>query len=211
MASLRMSLQLLAALAMVCPTLASPEPEVAPAAAPADTMETATEAEPGLAAATRGSDVAASEVAQNVSTVSVASEAESPAASEAEAAPVAVNGTAQAEMGLAAIAASSAGNLRGAVAVSAGWGHGIFGETCCMCSMHMGFKTMLYAAGDYSNFFGSHNARWWCEAGCESKCHRRGGHMFGCYDEQHLLMVDREYGHRSGFVILHDEHFGNIC
>merc|ERR1712211_122226 len=97
----------------------------------------------------------------------------------------------------AAVATPSNGgtNLRGA----AGWGHGIFGETCCMCSMHHGFTTVLYAAA------------WWCQSQCEVKCHLRGGHMFGCYDEQHLLAFDAQYGHRSGYLILHHKHFGNIC
>jgi len=35
--------------------------------------------------------------------------------------------------------------------------------------------------------------------------------MFGCYDEQHLLTMDMLYGHRAGYRILHDQHFGNIC
>eukprot|EP00932_Pfiesteria_piscicida_P007209 SRR837773.17214.p2 GENE.SRR837773.17214~~SRR837773.17214.p2 ORF type:complete len:212 (+),score=55.30 SRR837773.17214:47-637(+) len=126
--------------------------------------------------------------------------------------PVVMNVTLQAKQDLATIAAGdSSGSLRGAVSATAGWGHGIFGETCCMCSMHWGLRTVLYAAEDYTNFFGAHNAMWRCQHGCEEKCYRRGGHMFGCYDEDHLLQLDRMYGGRSNFQILHDEHFGNIC
>jgi len=118
------------------------------------------------------------------------------------------NATEQARMDLEAIAAAGGSNLRGAV----GWGHGIFGETCCMCSTHVGFTTVLYAAEDYSNFWGGHNAKWRCQSQCEMKCHfKAGGHMFGCYDEQLILQMDRQYGHRSGYHILHDRHFGNIC
>jgi len=103
--------------------------------------------------------------------------------------------------------AAAGASLRG----TSTWGHGIFGETCCMCSMHFGRNALLYAAEDYSHFFGGHNAFWRCQNSCESKCHGRGGHMFGCYDEQHLLALDRYYGHRSRYQILHDRHYGNIC
>ena len=142
-------------------------------------------------------------------------QAPAPAAAEASSIQEA-NATEQAsveELIAAAAAAAAAtpsngsANLRGA----AGWGHGIFGETCCMCSMHHGFTTVLYAAADYSHLFGGHAANWWCQSQCEVKCHLRGGHMFGCYDEQHLLAFDAQYGHRSGYLILHDQHFGNIC
>jgi len=147
---------------------------------------------------------AAREASSEAASASVAAGGE--VASVAEA-----NATAQARLDLeAAVNASSAeasGQLRG----SAGWGHGIFGETCCMCSMHVGFNTVLYAAADYSHFFGGHAAAWYCQRECEVKCHFRGGHYFGCYDEQHLLAMDRLYGHRSGYQILHDQHFGNIC
>jgi len=121
----------------------------------------------------------------------------------------AANATEQARANLAALEASgeASANLRGA----SGWGHGIFGETCCMCSMHVGWNTVLYAAADYSNFFGGHAAQYWCQQQCEAKCYFRGGHMFGCYDEQLLLALDRQYGHRAGYQILHDQHFGNIC
>jgi len=136
------------------------------------------------------------------------SEAADEATSEA-ASIAAANATEQAQLDLATLATSAeaSANLRGA----SGWGHGIFGETCCMCSMHVGWNTVLYGAADYSNFFGGHAAQWWCQQGCEVKCHSRGGHMFGCYDEQHLLEMDRRYGHRAGYQILHDQHFGNIC
>jgi hypothetical protein len=119
------------------------------------------------------------------------------------------NATERAKQDLGDLQASAAAgaSLRGAST----WGHGIFGETCCMCSMHFGRNTLLYAAEDYSHFFGGHNAFWRCQHSCESKCHRRGGHVFGCYDEQHLLALDRYYGHRTGYQILHDQHYGNIC
>jgi len=120
------------------------------------------------------------------------------------------NATEQAKLDLEEVmnaTAAASASLRG----SSGWGHGIFGETCCMCSVRAGWTTVLYAAADYSNFFGGHAANWWCQQECEVKCHFKGGHMFGCYDEQHLLAMDRLYGHRSGYTILHDQHFGNIC
>jgi len=162
--------------------------------------------------ATGGEEAAPSEVAEATPQMQV------PAAADADAAhPQTANATEQARLDLEAVVAAAAmtsnggggaANLRG----TAGWGHGIFGETCCMCSQHFGFTTVLYAAEDYSHFFGGHAANWWCQQECEVKCHyRSGGHMFGCYDEQHLLELDRLYGHRTGYQILHDRHFGNIC
>ena len=67
------------------------------------------------------------------------------------------------------------------------------------------------AAEDYSHFFGGHSALWQCQHSCELECLKKGGHQFGCYDEQHLVIMDRLYGHRSGYTILHDDHYGNIC
>jgi len=131
------------------------------------------------------------------------------AASEAAVA-AAANATEQAMLDLAALAAApgeASAKLRGA----SGWGHGILGETCCMCSAHVGWNTVLFAAEDYSHFLGGHAAQWWCQRGCEAKCRARGAYKFGCYDEQHLLAMDRLYGHRAGYSILHDQHFGNIC
>merc|ERR1712151_1241308 len=100
-----------------------------------------------------------------------------PAAADADAAhPQTANATEQARLDLEAVVAAAAmtsnggggaANLRG----TAGWGHGIFGETCCMCSQHFGFTTVLYAAEDYSHFFGGHAANWWCQQECEVKCH----------------------------------------
>merc|ERR1711933_619485 len=126
-------------------------------------------------------------------------------ASAAEVAGLEANATEQAKLDLANI--TSAGNLRG----TSGWGHGVFGETCCMCSKSVGWNIVLYAAADYQHYFGSHAASWRCTQQCEVKCHLRGGHMFGCYDEQHLLQLDVRYGHRAGYQILHDQRFGNIC
>merc|ERR1712222_284100 len=115
------------------------------------------------------------------------------------------NATERAKLDLANI--TSLGNLRG----TSGWGHGIFGETCCMCSKHVGWNTVIYAAADYQHYFGSHAASWWCMQQCEVKCHLMGGHLFGCYDEQHLLQMDTRYGRQAGYQILHNQHFGNIC
>jgi len=130
------------------------------------------------------------------------------------------NATEQAKKDLAAVAfalanatealaasGASSGSLRGAAA----WGHGAVGETCCMCSEHRGLNTVLYAAADYSHWIGIHGATWWCNFECESKCRQHGGHMFGCYDERHLQEMDRQYGHRSGYQILHQDHYGSIC
>jgi len=122
---------------------------------------------------------------------------------ESEAEEVGTNATEQAKLDLEWLEASAAS--------SGWWGHGIFGETCCMCSKHFGRTTILYAAEDYSHFFGGHGAFWRCQHQCEYKCRSRGGHMFGCYDEQHLKAMDRRYGHRSDFQIMHEGFFGNIC
>jgi len=118
-----------------------------------------------------------------------------------------VNATEQAKLELAGLESSAAANLRGA----SGWGHGIFGETCCMCYRHFGHDTVLFAGEDYWHVFGGHSALWRCQHQCEYKCRMQGGHTFGCYDEQHLLAFDRQYGHRSGFKIVHQHRYGNIC
>merc|ERR1712061_714708 len=116
------------------------------------------------------------------------------------------NATEQAKLDLANI--TSAGNLRG----TSGWGHGILGETCCMCSKHVGWNTVLYAAADYRHYgWWAYSAKEECMQQCDVKCHLRGGHMFGCYDEQHLLQMDTRYGQQAGYQILHDQRFGNIC
>mmetsp|Transcript_21801 Transcript_21801/g.54539 ORF Transcript_21801/g.54539 Transcript_21801/m.54539 type:complete len:229 (-) Transcript_21801:63-749(-) len=122
----------------------------------------------------------------------------------------AANATAQAKLDLAALAAlaESSVSLRGA---SGWWGHGTAGETCCMCSRHVGWTTVLYAAEDYSNKHGFYNAQSRCQNECEEECHDKGGHKFGCYDEQHLVWMDRVYGHRANYQILHDDHYGDIC
>jgi hypothetical protein len=95
--------------------------------------------------------------------------------------------------------------------MASGWGHGSPGETCCMCSKRWGFSTILYAAGDYSHRYGTHSANWYCSQVCERQCRRKGGHMFGCYDEAHLIQMDMRFGHNPQYTILHEEHFGNIC
>merc|ERR1711879_192221 len=63
-------------------------------------------------------------------------------------------------------------------------GHGHGGETCCMCSYQYGGPTgtvVVYAAEDYDNYWGGHNAFWHCEHECERKCGgpHAGGHKFG--------------------------------
>jgi len=75
----------------------------------------------------------------------------------------------------------------------------------------LGGEEVAYAAEDYSHFWHGHDAFWHCEHECDVKCNIRGGHKFGCYDEKHLQAFKRQYGHRSGFKILHDDVFGNIC
>jgi len=120
-------------------------------------------------------------------------------------------GVAQAKADLEATIANITAEPQASLRGTAGWGHGIFGEVCCMCARQYGWTTILYAAEDYPQAFGSHAAYWWCNAGCEAKCHFRGGHIFGCYDEQHLLQMDAMYGHRAGYQILHEGHFGNLC
>ena len=83
-----------------------------------------------------------------------------------------------------------------------GWHHGSAGETCCMCSAHMGITTLLYSAEDYHHFYGSHDARWQCLHECPRKCESdwHHGRYFGCYDESHLMAMDRMYGHRDSIL-----------
>jgi hypothetical protein len=141
-----------------------------------------------------------------------ASLSEEAAAEDAAAAAAAANATEQARLDLEAVFNASelfpsSANLRG----SGWWGHGVSGETCCMCSRRWGWTTILYAAEDYSHSYGVHSALWQCQHSCEVECHKKGGHQFGCYDEQHIVIMDRLYGHRSGYTILHDDHYGDIC
>jgi len=95
------------------------------------------------------------------------------------------------------------------------WGHGHAGETCCMCSYQYGGPSgtvVLYAAEDYDNFWGGHNAFWHCEHECERKCGRHaGGHKFGCLDEQHLRSLSRVLRHTRGYQMEHRHRFGNLC
>merc|ERR1711879_243751 len=93
-----------------------------------------------------------------------------------------------------------------------GWHHGVFGETCCMCSSWAGHTTVLYSAADYHHWYGSHNAKWQCLHDCPSKCasNWHHGRYFGCYDEQHLKEMDRLYGHRDHYTLAYG-HFGNLC
>lgn len=100
------------------------------------------------------------------------------------------------------------------MSVSASWWdhHGVSGETCCMCSVHVGYTTILYSAEDYHHWYGSHNAMWKCMHDCKWRCESNyhHGRYFGCYDERHLQEMDRQYGHRSGYSIQYG-HFGSIC
>jgi len=197
-------------LAVLCPGLAVGEEIVPPTAshAGADTAEAAASAAEqdtaGAANATAPSSEGevGGEEAQSEEAAEAAALAEAMVQARQDLESVAANLTTEVQVGM-----QSGANLRGFAA----WGHGIFGETCCMCARRFGFNTILYAAADYTQAFGSHAAYWWCNAGCEAKCRRRGGHKFGCYDEQHLIQMDAMYGHRGGYQIMHDSHFGNIC
>jgi len=81
-----------------------------------------------------------------------------------------------------------------------------------MCSLRIGnVGTLLYAAGDYDHAFGQEDARHHCDRVCDEDCeHRGGGHKFGCYDEQHMLWFQQQYGHRHSFSVW-QERIGNIC
>eukprot|EP00437_Effrenium_voratum_P064956 CAMPEP_0181507174 /NCGR_PEP_ID=MMETSP1110-20121109/59000_1 /TAXON_ID=174948 /ORGANISM="Symbiodinium sp., Strain CCMP421" /LENGTH=230 /DNA_ID=CAMNT_0023636307 /DNA_START=50 /DNA_END=742 /DNA_ORIENTATION=+ len=92
-----------------------------------------------------------------------------------------------------------------------GWGHGVPGETCCMCSRLNNGKTWLYAAGDYSHAYGSQTAHQHCDQVCSLQCQFKGGHKFGCYEEQQLQMLSQQYSNQNDFTILHEDHFGSIC
>merc|ERR1712039_615713 len=93
-----------------------------------------------------------------------------------------------------------------------GWHHGIPGETCCMCQANMGFTTLLYSAEDYHHMYGTHNAWWQCQHECPRKCQSdwHHGRFFGCYDERHLMRMDRDFGRRRGYSIYYG-HFGGLC
>jgi len=182
-------------------------PPAAPAAAASDAAAPA----PGAAAA--GSEAQAPEPGTR------------PAAptGEAAAANATAHATAQAGEDLAAVlaAAGSAGNLRGSAAFPPpfggsfggwGWGHGVQGETCCMCSRPgFGGQVVLFAAGDYSHVFGSHTALWQCNNACEVQCRFQHGHKFGCFDEQQLVATSRRIGSNGLYRIEHQRRFGNIC
>jgi len=200
MASTPIRLVVLLAVSTLWPALSEPEAAGTTAGTTADAVRTAPGAPPQEQAA---DGVEAPEAPSAAAARDEAANGEAASAAVATA-------MAQARLDLAAAVNASAeasSHLRG----STGWRHGIPGETCCMCSMHVGFNTVLYAAADYSHFFTGHAADWQCQRECEMKCHIRGGHYFGCYDEQHLLAMDRLYGHRSGYQILHDVNFGGIC
>merc|ERR1712176_770364 len=78
------------------------------------------------------------------------------------------------------------------------------GETSCMCQMSMGFTTLLYSAEEYHHMYGTHNASWQCQHECPRKCASdwHHGRFFGCYDQQHLIQMERDFGHRPGYTLL---------
>jgi len=222
---MRLAVALLAAAAW-WPALSEPE-----AARPADSAGSTpwagppAEAAPGSAPAARDvpsdSEAAASdeetasdeEAASDEESSDDAAPSEETAGEDPAAAAAAANATEQARLDLEAVvsaseAAVSSASLRGS---SGWWGHGVSGETCCMCSRHEGWTTVLYAAEDYSYSHGVHSALWECQHECEHKCYSKGGHYFGCYDEQHIVIMDQLYGHRSNYRVLHDDHYGDIC
>lgn len=140
------------------------------------------------------------------------SEGTSELEAEAEMLAAFYNVTEEAMVELAEVAAgepTSTPGLRGAAAV--GWGRGILGETCCMCSRSLGEVTYLFAAGDYRRRFGAQSAYMYCNSVCETQCLKKGGHEFGCYDEAHLAQMDRLYGDNPEYNILHESRFGSIC
>merc|ERR1712154_501297 len=90
------------------------------------------------------------------------------------------------------------------------WGYR--GETCCMCSKPLrNLGTLLFAVEDYNHDYGSHNAMWYCQQNCARKCRWAASSAFyGCYDERHLLDMNRRYSHRHGWNIW-QERRGDIC
>ncbi|CAJ1334368.1 unnamed protein product [Effrenium voratum] len=92
-----------------------------------------------------------------------------------------------------------------------GWGHGVSGETCCMCTRLNNGKTWLYAAGDYSHAYGSQTAHQHCNQVCSLQCQFKAGHKFGCFEEQQLQMLSQQYSSQNDFYILHEDHFGSLC
>merc|ERR1719499_2900024 len=110
-------------------------------------------------------------------------------------------GAEQAELDIAAVMREAEenepqgeANLRGSVATGGWWGHAHAGETCCMCAKTVGQTTLLFAVADYDHTFGVHTAYWWCSSVCGNECANQASHQFGCYDESHLLQMDRMYG-----------------
>jgi hypothetical protein len=145
-------------------------------------------------------------VCQNVSATNVTGTANTTTAMDAEQKVL----VAQADIEEAVTLSRDLGNM----SVSASWWdhHGAQGETCCMCSVHVGHTTILYSAEDYHHWYGSHNAMWKCMHDCRWKCESdyHHGRYFGCYDERHLQQMDRQYGHKSAYSIQYG-HFGSIC
>eukprot|EP00434_Breviolum_minutum_P027232 symbB.v1.2.024083.t1/scaffold2254.1/size86662/2 len=92
-----------------------------------------------------------------------------------------------------------------------GWGHGVAGETCCMCSKQRRRKTVLFAGGDFDHRYGSQSAHQHCDAVCELQCVLQNGHKFGCYEEDDLIRMSRRYQGNSNFKIKHEKRYGNIC
>merc|ERR1719251_444732 len=91
---------------------------------------------------------------------------------------------------------------------------GIMGlqEKHVVCAPHTWASPLSYSAEDYHHFYGSHDARWQCLHECPRKCESdwHHGRYFGCYDESHLMAMDRMYGHRDGYTVYYG-HFGDLC
>ncbi|CAK9101969.1 unnamed protein product [Durusdinium trenchii] len=93
-----------------------------------------------------------------------------------------------------------------------GWGHGVVGETCCMCSRRGNWgETILFAGGDYDHYYGSRSAHQQCDQVCELQCALQYGHKFGCYEEDDLRRFSQRYSGQANFVIQHKKWYGNIC
>ena len=93
-----------------------------------------------------------------------------------------------------------------------GWGRGVPGETCCMCSRrNRRGRTVLFAAGDYDHFYGKRSAHQQCDRVCDLQCALRYGRKFGCFEENALRRMSRRYRGQTDFVIRHKKRFGNIC
>eukprot|EP00434_Breviolum_minutum_P032854 symbB.v1.2.029057.t1/scaffold3142.1/size62523/2 len=94
-----------------------------------------------------------------------------------------------------------------------GWGHGVAGETCCMCYKQFRHKKLMFAGGDWHHHYGNQSAHQHCDAVCEHQCRRimHKGHKFGCYEEDDLHRKIHRWKHNPHFKIKHEKRYGNIC